>query len=371
MRAEELLSLGERLIDATRPTPAVAAFEQARAQATTPWVRVLASYNAGAVNWDRLGNGLAARKAFLEAASLEGPDYDEPRLLMMRSNALENLMLSALSFEEFYAFADRLRALTPAAPVLGGLSPVAEELRDSGAPWSHMMVHLATMNYFRGDPTRDRGRYGVARATYHLVLAHRKALRLSREDWRMVVYEFCALSMRMTADYTKARGDDDEHPPDEYLPVLVDALPYVDEYLAALSGDQAIREIRGNMAKMIEHAQEGWLARQHTAGATSDVPFGRASSPRLVARCRQCHQDLDNPLVPCPSCGTPSPVPMTTAGITLAVAVTGGLAAWQLLASYGLVIRLAAGIAAALFLLFLVGPVVFQASLRWLIRRAD
>jgi hypothetical protein len=213
------------------------------------------------VYWDKLGDGLAAKAAFLAVANAQYSQADHPAARLLRANALENLMLSASSFNEFDDLSARLKALAPEMPIVSGLPPVVHEMRVRANPWSSVLFHFAMSNYNRNNSMQDRGRYGVAKSTYHILLATRKQQRLSRDDWRMAVFESCALAMRMVADCHSLRGgDDDIHSPEEFLPMMIDAIPYSDEYLAVFTGDDSIFRIRRDMQFILNNARGRWAA---------------------------------------------------------------------------------------------------------------
>jgi hypothetical protein len=367
MQTSELIKLGESFIDERRLVPAMQVFRQVRAQTKVPWYRLLAAYNTGAVSWNMLGDGVAAREAYLDAVSLEGPEYNEAPMRMMRANALENLMLSAISYDEFYSFAERLRAIAPQAPVLSGLPPTVDQIRQGGGPWTDVLFHLATVNYNRNDPARDRARYGVARSTYHLILANRRSFHLARDDWRVVIYEFAALSQRMVVDCTKVRGEPDPNPPDEYMGILSDAQPYVDEYLLAMFGDQTIRTIRDQIAAMLHPA--GRLSARETT-ATIPPPRSRAADGSGL-RCRQCHHVLENPLAPCPTCGTPSLIGFWAALLSIGIGLGGGAFLWQYLAGHSALLRVGGSAVGGFILMMLAGPLIMQLCVRWFLRGRD
>lgn len=179
----------------------------------------------------------------------------------MHANALENAMLCALSFDEFENLAARLHALTPGVPILTGLVPEVRESRERGDSWSDRLFSLAGSYYNRNDPRQDAGRYGEAKSTYHLILAHRRELRVSREDWRMALFEYCALSMRMASDCMKARGgDSDSHSTEEFLPILTEAIPLADEYLTLNSGDDDLKKVSRDMEQMVDNCRQRWAS---------------------------------------------------------------------------------------------------------------
>lgn len=170
----------------------------------------------------------------------------------MHANALENAMLCVLSFDEFASLAVRLHAIAPEVRVLTTLVPEVRKLQERGHAWSDVLFVFARTFYKRNDPKGDAGRYGEARSNYHLILAHRRDLRLSRIDWRLALVEFCALSMRMASDCKIRRGGDaDPHSPEEFLSILTDAIPEVDQYLLASPGDDDLRLTRDRMEEMI------------------------------------------------------------------------------------------------------------------------
>lgn len=90
-------------------------------------------------------------------------------------------------------------------------------------------------------------------STYHIMLSERRQLRLSREDWRLAVFEFCALAMRLATDCSKIRGgDSDSYPAEEFLPILTNAVPFASEYVDAFPSDLDIAEVRSKMLSMIQ-----------------------------------------------------------------------------------------------------------------------
>jgi hypothetical protein len=283
----------EKLLDQGRILPALELMKQVRSMTKIPARWVFLTFNIGAVYWDKLGHGLSARDEFLEAANAQRSDTDHPAVRVMRANALENLMLSALSFDEFDDFTARLSALAPEMPVVSGLPPVIREMRECGSPWSSALFHLAMSNYNRNNPAQDRGRYGVAKSTYHILLATRKQQRLSRDDWRLAVFEYCALTMRMVTDCLNLRGGDaDAHSPEEFLPILTEAIPYLDEYLAVFTGDEGMQQVRDNMQSILNNTRGRWAAIS-PGGPEWSSSFPVSGAPAIY-RCRRCNKPIPN-----------------------------------------------------------------------------
>lgn len=258
----KLFEDAERLVDQRRLIPAVRTMEEVRRLTKIPDRRAWASYNLGAIFFHMLGDGEASRREFLAAIrDFEEHGYGErPQLKILYANALENAMLCALSYNEFEDLAVRLEGVNPGVPILTGLVPAVREGRERGEPWSDRLLDLAYTCYNRNDPKLDKGRYGQAKSTYHLLLAHRRDLRVSREDWRLAVSEYCVLAMRIAADCMKVRGgDNDAHSPEEFLPILTEAMPLVDEYLLTNTGDEDLKKFQGNMDEMVSNARQRWV----------------------------------------------------------------------------------------------------------------
>jgi hypothetical protein len=319
-----LFDQSELLLGKGRFVAAIEILEQARGLTKVIDRKAWATFNLGVIHWTKLGNGDRARTEFLAAATgfEEHGSHRSEAFRLMHAAAIENAMLCALSYEEFDQLAVRLRELTPEMPILAGLVPKVCEARERGAPWSDMLLTIAGSYYNRNRPELDRGAYGQAKSTYQLLLVHKRALRLQREDWRMCVVEICALAMRMTADCLRVGGDRGPNPSDEYLPIVTDVLPLVDAYLDANSGDDDVRSTRDKMHAMIEIARG--------AAPKSD------GTPRQTARayaCSQCHAPVLKPLLPCPACQYPSPV-IALRPILIA-AIAGMLVAGTVVAYFG------------------------------------
>jgi hypothetical protein len=258
----KLFEDSESLMDQRRLVPALEKLELARQLTKIPERRAWATYNIGVLHWMRFGNGDAARREFLAAIeNFETHGYGKlPQALkIMHAGAIENAMLCALSFDEFEELASRLRVLTPDMPILAGLLPKVREARERGEPWSNLLFLFASSYYNRTDPKRDAGRYGEAKSTYHLLITHRRRLRLKREDWRIAVSELCKLAMRLSSDCMKIRGgDEDAHSPEEFLPIPSDAITVADEYLAMNSGDDDLRQLRSILETNITTLRQRW-----------------------------------------------------------------------------------------------------------------
>lgn len=358
----------EKLLDQGRILPALELLKQARSMTGIASRKLLFTYNIGAIYWDKLGDGMSARIEYTAAAGIEAEPAAASISRILRANALENLMLSAVSYEEFDNFTARLRALAPEMPVVSGLPPDLHKMRDEGRPWSDAMYHLAISNYDRNNPATDRGRYGVGKSTFHIMLATRKQQRLSREDWRTTVNEYTILAIRMASDCLHLRGgDNDRNPPEEYLPILTDALPFIDEYLEASPGDDDMHKRRSDMQTMISNMRGRWAAISRGASTGS----GNAESGSTSGyRCRRCHKPLPDPTESCPACGTAAPIMMLGPMIFLGSAGAAALT-WKLLGARAMWERGLIAAGAAIFVFVVIGPLLFQISLAMLKDRND
>jgi len=356
---EKIIDDAFHLLDECRILPALDALNRARALTEVPSRRLFLTFNIGVIYWDKLGNGIVAKTEFMAAANFEGPGRGDPPVSVLVASAAENLMLCATSYEEFDRFSSLLHSVAPDAPILAGLPPVVREMREFGDPWSSVMFRLAMNNYYRNDPALDRGRYGVAMSTYQLLLSGRRQQRLSREDWRLAVLEYCPLAIRMTMDCINRRGGDaDRNSPEEVLPILSDSLPFIDEYLERFPGDEQCREMRDKALSILSSMR----------GRPLIPPPGTAASSGLRPissseyRCRRCRNAIADPTQTCPICGAPSALLPVFPGVLLLSLLTGWLL-WHFLASSSLLIRGIFAVGSFFFVLCGVGPVVFQIRL--------
>jgi hypothetical protein len=290
------------LLDKGHLTSGVNTLEEGRRLARRPDMLAWAAYNLAVTHWTRLGNGDAARREFNAAIAIfdeHGRDEILKPFRGMLPNALENAMLLALSFDEFEHLASRVRVLTPNAPAVTRLTPEMLKARDEGQPWSDQLFNIAWTYYDRNDPSQDSGRYGHARSTYQLLLSHRRELRLARDRWRMATYELGALSLRMATDCMQAHGGRSRtYPPEEFLPILVDAVPFIDDYLAANQGDDALQKVRRRTNGFVVGLREGWSGSYCYRCAEE----GHAREMRLVAYVMFDRTKWDKPWSPTQDC---------------------------------------------------------------------
>lgn len=282
----KLVEEAEFLTAQGRLTLAKQSYEDARLIPNIPEQRAWISYNLGVLNWIHFGNGVNARREFLLAINdIENYGYGKtPALKIMHANAVENAMLCALSYNEFEELAKKLRILAPNEPILSGLLPKVRKLRESGNSWAEFSLMNATGYYDRGDPKLDAGRYGEAMSVYHLLLANRQKLRLKREDWRIALVEYCALAHRLSSNCQFTRGgEDDFNSPEEFLPILTETLPFIDEYLASNPGDKIIKEQKDSVNQIISLMRQRW----------AEIPSANSG---ILSRWNRIHRPSKQPL---------------------------------------------------------------------------
>jgi hypothetical protein len=254
------------LLDQRRYRPAIAKLSDVATHCEDLPQRLLASFNLGTVYWAQIGDGEAARRQFLmavELGRLVPPDFPSPLPRKLYANACEDLMLLSLSFEEYEERAAELESFQPENAILIGQAPSIRDARDRGLAWSALLRGMAQVNYDRRDSARDNGRYGCGLATFRLMLARRKELRLPRDDWSVAVSEVAILAMRVLADcnqYLEDRGI--PHDQKEYYFLLEDTIPAVEEYVTANPADETNAELLQKLREVLAAEEIDALARR-------------------------------------------------------------------------------------------------------------
>jgi tetratricopeptide (TPR) repeat protein len=211
------------------------------------------AYNIGSIYWAQIGNGEKAReyyKLVVSKAEKYGIIEVDKVFPSMVANVCENMMHLSLSYEEFFYWEDKMRKLQPSDNVLRTWPPIIRKGQLKGLHWSEILIEIAYSSYNRNDPSLDRGEYGRAASTFHLMLSHRKDLRYDREIWGHIVYEFGALAMRI-ADDAVIKMAHSKLPEDteEFTFLVKDAIPFVEEYLqlnpSNINVQQLLKNING------------------------------------------------------------------------------------------------------------------------------
>lgn len=270
-----------------------------------PANRGVVLYNLGCLYRSSVGNGVRGRKYFIAACEqfAKAPVIHEA-IKSLWPNAYENLMLLSLSYEEYSRWAGELRRLHPSADILRGQVPEIVGLRDRGMPWRQAMETIACGYYSRSQPQHDVGMYADAASLFHLLLTHRKELRVGREDWKRAVTEYGTLCLRLGAD--TALDTEKKNPmidAREFVPIVKDALPLVEEYLTANPKDAAIAGLRDSMRQWVRGLTEAKLPPPVFDQDDVSKASGESEFVSARIRCSKCGQKVDMPVFKCPKCG--------------------------------------------------------------------
>ena len=285
-----------KLVDQKRFRSAREMLERLHAGVQHPQSRVVTAYQCGALAWAETGDGMAARTHFQSVADLCRTDpqlANHPGSRMCWANSCENMMLLSLSYDEYENWAKQLASLQPDNPILHDHWPKFRDLVERGYPWVDALQMMATTYYSRNDPKADRGQYGCAASTWQVILTNRQALRLTREDWGVAVYEHAALTMRIAGQAGLAMEQMTRRPAEtgEYKFIVEAAVPFVDEYLTANPDDATIRQMRDRLREFLS------VLRSPVPAEPSGPSFGEGRNPTpgaVVTRhiCERCRRVL-------------------------------------------------------------------------------
>ena len=205
---------------------------------------MLVSFQLGVVHQQCVGDGERARGAYeavLEADNTVERLAPQAAVDRVKANALENLMLLSLSYEEYEANAARLEALEPNAPIVLSQRRQVHELYEKGQSWSDVMLWIAG-GYGVGADSEERAGPGFGASLYHLMLRHRRELRLSREQ-SIVAASLYAENARVLGGTAARQAEQGggRPAPEGILLILDSALPLLEECAAAYP-DERIRE---------------------------------------------------------------------------------------------------------------------------------
>ncbi|MGB8295734.1 MAG: hypothetical protein WCG85_09940 [Polyangia bacterium] len=238
-RVAQVMAQSEPLVDTRRLKSALTLYE--RAHEENPGESAFL-YQLGALHYCYLGNGVEARRWFQATLAADHATQPGP-VRRLRANACENLMLLSLSYDEYERCASELEALDPTNPILKAHRNSVREGRELGQPWSVILGSIGNMHHDPHDP-HGAERNSESAATWHLLLTHRKNLRVARREWRNALLRYSAdlLGTSASAGLTMraALGWDE---PEEIIFLLRPALPFVREYLDESGDDQMIQKI--------------------------------------------------------------------------------------------------------------------------------
>ncbi len=243
-----------------------------------PAERALTIYDSAVFNWDYLGNGTEARDLFnrtLEHFAEYPEARTDARVANLTAYAFENQMLLSLSFDEYDKWADELRRIRPDEGILQGQLPTAHQQRDEGQPWSAVMRMIASSYYRRNDPASDPGLYGRGAGVYQLLLENRRTLRLNREEWSEVLYEYGALMHKMTMVATRAMEQQGRVYSGECRFYAELARSRIDEFVLANPPNDGIKSLSRNTDELLAISSDN-------DRAPADLTADSASPARVV-----------------------------------------------------------------------------------------
>ncbi|MBP7828694.1 MAG: hypothetical protein KA248_02115 [Kiritimatiellae bacterium] len=239
---------------------ALTRFQQALDSTTNALERALAAYQLGAFHWGETGEGSAAREFFQQTIrewrqglSMWAGGRPPPKTTVV-ANAAENLMLMSLSFDEFDQWSEVLRSEAPDEPILSELAPVFQQKREEGVPWGEVILHYA-FAYVRSPGLGGGSHPSSGACIFRLLIENRKALRLSRQNWRIAILGYveamCSVLGRAEDLMRKAAGG--------YQPAeLAFAHPFmvkcVEEYCAENPADKELAMAHDMVKKMMKRA---------------------------------------------------------------------------------------------------------------------
>ena len=150
--------------------------------------------------------------------------------------------------------------------------------------------------------------------------------------------------------------------------MLTDTIPYMDEYLGVFYGDEDMQQVRQNMQSILNNTRRRWAAIS-PGGPEWKSSFPVSGAP-AICRCRRCNKPIHDMAQACPACGNPSPLAALYPSICVA-AIVAGLAAWHFTSAQPSWVRAVWALGAALFVIALVGPILFQVWLARLKKNSD
>lgn len=287
-----------------RTSSAKASFDKALSMdgelALPPAERALLLYNTGVFYLDKLADGVRARSLLASTVDhfREHPEVEsDPRVGNLLPFAYEDLMLLSLSFDEYDQWADELRRARPDEGILAGQVPVVHKQRDEGMPWSDTMRMIASGYYRRNDPAADKGLYGRAAGIYQLLLENRRSLRLNREEWSEVLYEYGALMQKLNMVATRAMEQSGNIDPAECRFFLEQARSRIDEFVAANTPNDAIKFLSESIDESLKVAAQPNRGQSAPYRGPSGPMYERPAFNREIPTPRQAAMSCLPPLV--------------------------------------------------------------------------
>lgn len=235
----------EALVEQRKLRSAQTTLEEALAKFSDPVSQVLLSFQLGALYWGEIGNGEKARQFFKQTIDQYNKNSElqtaSNQLPPLEENSYENMMLLSLSYDEYQEWAGCLEVLEPTNDILNVQRPRVQELHERGFSWGSIMSAVMAGPHIMPETVSFGGRYASGAAILQLVLKHRRSVRLSREEWQTAAVGYGGAVLAAVSEYGmtmhKLTGDDYAYP-HEFIFMIDDALPLVEEYVNANPSDE-------------------------------------------------------------------------------------------------------------------------------------
>jgi hypothetical protein len=210
-------------------------------------VRAKAYYDIGVLFYKHIGDGEKARTHFIKASDLctQIVSMTDWRIQVLHVFTLENLLLLSLSYEEFELLAEQIRTLNSDSATLSMISGI-QERKAKGASWAEVMGFLGSYAFEQND-------YPLMASVFHLMLAHRRTLRLPKQQWRYATRSYGEAIRYIVAVYGDRIQKERRISSIEILFLGEDALAVLNEYLNDNSSDDEVMEVKKDIEEMVHH----------------------------------------------------------------------------------------------------------------------
>lgn len=251
----KVTSATEKALDQGKIRSAVEQYQEA--VAAIPHHGQFLHYNVACILDRYAGDGTEARSHYMAALAVKPNDKIVPRESVEAVTACcyENLMLLALSYDEYDNWAAKLRALRPNEPILSGQWPLVKTRRDKGEPWWETLFGFSDAFCNFVEPARDQRLYGKAASLYSLILDNIASLRVPLGAYRSVggvygaaVGNLCCQHLSAAEQYGIILD------PWEMSVVLDKAIPRIEQYLRTFPNETKIVECLGMLRGYLQPA---------------------------------------------------------------------------------------------------------------------
>jgi hypothetical protein len=273
MKMSDAIGGAMELVANKRFRSAIDIMERIRADTQQQGWKVIAGFQLGVIYWSEVGDGERARACFQDVANAYRADATlagQKLTARCYANACENMMVLALSYEEYEQWATALEKVQPQNHILLHQRLEVAGARQRGVSWSEVMESTAPTYYSRNPQRPDAGKYGCAASLWQLVLRHRRDVELAFDDWATAVGEHVALTMRVATQGAMEMEKRSGRPADprEVLFIMGPSLVFVDEYLAANPGDPTVQGLRTQLVAVMDQMRGSGAGPEPASGGS-------------------------------------------------------------------------------------------------------